>query len=242
MDLAGRVALVTGAGRRLGAAIAVGLARAGCDVAVHHHASIEGAERTLQDIRAAGRRGERFAGDLRDAAVAKALPERVVETFGRLDVVVNSAAVLARAELADITPAAWRDALDLNLSATFFVSQGAAPHLRARRGKIVNLADLAAFEVWPAYLPLNVSKAAVVMLTQGLARVLAPEVTVNAVAPGAILPPDDWPESAREHLAATTPLKRLGTPDDIVAAVLFLLHSDYITGVVLPVDGGRLVR
>lgn len=242
MELAGRVALVTGAGRRLGAAIAVGLARAGCDVAVHHHASAAGAEETVSAARAAGRRADRFPGDLRDAAIAKALPDRVVQTFGRLDLVINSAAVISQASFADITAAAWHDALDLNLSATFFVSQGAAPHLRAQRGKIVNIADLAAFEVWPAYLPLNVSKAAVVMLTQGLARVLAPDVTVNAIAPGAILPPDDWPESAREHLAATTPLKRLGRPDDIVQAVLFLLANDYLTGVVLPVDGGRLIR
>jgi NAD(P)-dependent dehydrogenase (short-subunit alcohol dehydrogenase family) len=145
-------------------------------------------------------------------------------------------------EFASITAAEWNDALALNLSAAFFVSQGAAPHLRKTRGKIVNLADLAAYEVWPAYLPLNVSKAGVVMLTHGLARVLAPEITVNAVAPGAVLPPDDWPASAREHLAATTPLKRLGTPDDVVRAVVFLLENDYVTGVVLPVDGGRLVR
>ncbi len=242
MELTGRVALVTGAGRRLGAAIAVGLARAGCDIAVHHHASAAGAEETLRAVRDAGRRGERFPGDLREAGVAKALPDRVVETFGRLDIVINSAAVIARADFADITPEAWHETMALNLSAAFFVSQGAAPHLRARRGKIVNLADVAAFEVWPAYLPLNISKAAVVMLTQGLARVLAPDITVNAVAPGAILPPDDWPDSARAHLIDTTPLRRLGRPDDIVQAVRFLLESDYVTGVVLPVDGGRLIR
>ena len=242
MELGGRVALVTGAGRRLGAAIAVGLARAGCDVAVHHHASAAGADETLRVARAAGRRAERFPGDLRDAAVAKALPDQVVQSFGRLDILVNSAAVIARAEFADISPEVWHDTLALNLSAAFFVSQGAAPHLTARRGKIVNVADVAAFEVWPSYLPLNISKAALVMLTHGLARVLAPEVTVNAVAPGAILPPDDWPDSARAHLIETTPLQRLGRPDDIVQAVLFLLQSDYVTGVVLPVDGGRLIR
>jgi len=242
VELAGRVALVTGAGKRLGAAIAVGLARAGCDIAVHHHASAAGAEETLRTARAAGRRAERFPGDLRDAAVAKALPDLVAQTFGGLDIVINSAAVIARADFADISPEAWHDALALNVSAAFFVSQGAAPHLVRRRGKIVNVADVAAFEVWPSYLPLNISKAAVVMLTHGLARALAPEVTVNAVAPGAILPPDDWPDSARAHLIETTPLKRLGAPDDIVQAVLFLLQSDYVTGVVLPGDGGRLIR
>jgi pteridine reductase len=238
----GRVALVTGAGRRLGAAIAAGLARAGYDIAAHHHASAEGAEATLGAVRAAGRRGERFVADLRDPATARALPGRVAETFGRLDVLVNCAAVMVRREFAAITPGDWNDALALNLSAALFTAQGAAPHLRRVRGKIVNFADVAAFEVWPAYLPLNVSKAGVVMLTRGLARVLAPEVTVNAVAPGAVLPPEDWPAEARDHLVATTPLRRLGSPEDVVRAVLFLLDNDYVTGVVLPVDGGRLVR
>lgn len=233
---------MTGAGRRLGAAIAAGLARAGYDIAAHHHASGDGAEATLGAVRAAGRRGERFAADLRDPAAARALPGRVAETFGRLDVLVNCAAVMVRREFAAITPEDWNDALALNLSAALFTAQGAAPHLRRVRGKIVNLADIAAFEVWPAYLPLNVSKAGVVMLTRGLARVLAPEVTVNAVAPGAVLPPEDWPAEARDHLVATTPLRRLGSPEDVVRAVLFLLDNDYVTGVVLPVDGGRLVR
>ncbi len=242
MNLTGRVALVTGAGRRLGQAIAVALGRAGCDVAVHYHGSADGAEATARSVRAAGRTARVFTADLRDPAAARALPDAVVTAFGHLDVLVNSAAMMVRAEFAAITVADWNDALALNLSATFFVAQGAAPHLRRTRGKIVNIADLAAFEVWPSYLPLNVTKAGVVMLTQALARVLAPEVTVNAVAPGAILPPDDWPAEARERLIATTPLQRLGAPDDVVRAVLFLLENDYVTGVVLPVDGGRLLR
>lgn len=242
MDLHGRVALVTGAGKRVGQAIAVGLGQAGCDVAVHYHGSAEGAETTVRSVQAAGRAARLFQADLRDGSAARGLPDQVATAFGHLDVVINSAAVMVEREFGSITAAEWNDALALNLSAAFFVSQGAAPHLRKTRGKIVNLADLAAFEVWPSYLPLNVSKAGVVMLTHGLARVLAPEITVNAVAPGAVLPPDDWPARAREHLAATTPLKRLGTPDDVVRAVVFLLENDYVTGVVLPVDGGRLVR
>ncbi|HJQ66801.1 MAG TPA: SDR family oxidoreductase [Gemmatimonadales bacterium] len=242
MDLHGRVALVTGAGKRLGRAIAVGLGEAGCDVAVHYHGSADGAEDTARSIQETGRQARVFQADLRDGAAARGLADQVAGAFGHLDVVVNSAAVMVQREFASITAAEWNDALSLNLSAAFFVSQGAAPHLRKTRGKIVNLADLAAFEVWPSYLPLNVSKAGVVMLTHGLARILAPEITVNAVAPGAVLPPDDWPAAARERLAATTPLRRLGAPEDVVRAVLFLLESDYVTGVVLPVDGGRLVR
>ena len=242
MDLAGRVALVTGAGRRLGQALAIGVARAGCDVAVHYHTSIAGAEATARAVRDAGRRAELLPGDLRDPMVARALPDRAATAFGRLDVLVNSAAVMVRREFDAVTAEDWNDALALNLTAAFFTSQGAAPHLRKARGKIINLADIAGFEVWPAYLPLNVSKAGMVMLTQGLARVLAPEVAVNAVAPGAVLPPDDWPADARAHLAETTPLQRLGVPEDVVRAVLFLLEHDYITGTVLPVDGGRLIR
>ncbi len=242
MDLHGRVALVTGAGTRLGQAIAVGLGRAGCDVAVHYHASADGAEATARSVREAGRGARLFRADLRDAAAARALPDHVAGAFGHLDVVVNSAAVMVARAFDAITAVDWNDALALNLSAAFFVSHGAAPHLRKVRGKIVNLADLAAFEVWPSYLPLNVSKAGVVMLTHGLARILAPDVTVNAVAPGAVLPPDDWPAETRERLAATTPLQRLGSPDDVVRAVVFLLENDYVTGAVLPVDGGRLVR
>lgn len=242
MELQGRAALVTGAGRRLGRAIAIGLARAGCDVAIHFHASADGAEETAQAVRDEGRRAELVPADLREAGAARALPDRAVAALGRLDILVNSAAIMQRLEFATVTPEQWRAVLDLNLTAAFFAAQGAAPHLRAARGKIVNVADIAAFEVWPAYLPLNVSKAGVVMLTRGLARVLAPEITVNAVAPGAVLPPDDWPEAARAHLAETTPLRRLGAPADVVAAVRFLLEQDYVTGVVLPVDGGRLIR
>jgi NAD(P)-dependent dehydrogenase (short-subunit alcohol dehydrogenase family) len=148
--------------------------------------------------------------------VARALPDRAAKAFGRLDVLINSAAVMVRREFGAVTPEDWNGALALNLPAAFFTSQGAAPHLRQTRGKIVNLADLAGFEAWPAYLPLNVSKAGLVMLTKGLARVLAPEIAVNAVAPGAVLPPDDWPVEARAHLAETTPLQRLGTPEDVV--------------------------
>lgn len=233
---------MTGAGRRLGQAIATGLARAGCDVAVHYHRSADGAAETTRVVREAGRRAEPLTADLRMPEEARTLPERAVGALGRLDILVNSAGVMQRVEFASVTPDVWNAAMAINVTAAFFVCQGAAPHLRATRGKIVNIADIAGFEVWPAYLPLNVSKAGMVMLTRGLARVLAPEITVNAVAPGAILPPDDWPEAARSHLADTTPLKRLGAPSDVVGAVRFLLEQDYLTGVILPVDGGRLVR
>lgn len=242
MELAGRAALVTGAGRRLGRAIALGLARAGCDVAVHYHQSRAGAEETAEGIRSLGRRVGLVSTDLRDAAAARRLGDAAAQALGRLDILVNSAGIMVRQPLEETTPEGWDHTLDVNLRACFFVAQGAVPHLRQAKGKIVNIADVAGFEPWPAYLPHCVSKAGVVMLTQGLARALAPDVAVNAVAPGPVLLPDVWDQATRDHFAATTPLGRLGGPEDVVHAVRYLLENDYVTGTVLVVDGGRLIR
>ena len=244
MKLAGTAALVTGAGRRLGQAIAVGLAQAGCDVAVHYHGSADGAAATARDIRAAAkeRRAELLRADLSDAAAARGLADQAATALGRLDIVVNSAAIMVRQPLETVTPESWDATMDLNLRAAFFVSQGALPHLRRAKGKIVNLADVAGFEPWPAYVPHCVSKAGVVMLTKALARALAPDVTVNAVAPGPVLLPEEWDAPSRSHIRDTTPLGRLGAPADVVNAVRFLLENDFVTGTILVVDGGRLIR
>jgi len=244
VKLEGTAALVTGAGRRLGQAIAVGLARAGCDVAVHYHGSADGAAATARDIRAVakGRRAELLRADLSDAVAARGLADQAAQALGRLDIVVNSAAIMVRQPVETVTPESWDATMDLNLRAAFFVSQGALPHLRRAKGKIVNLADVAGFEPWPAYVPHCVSKAGVVMLTKALARALAPDVTVNAVAPGPVLLPDEWDAPTRDHIRETTPLERLGTPADVVNAVRFLLENDFVTGTVLVVDGGRLIR
>jgi NAD(P)-dependent dehydrogenase (short-subunit alcohol dehydrogenase family) len=241
--LDGAAALVTGAGRRIGQAIAIGLAQAGCDVAVHYHGSAAGAEQTARAIREGGRRAELLQADLSDAAAARGLADQAARAFQRLDVVVNSAAIMVREPIETVTPESWDRTLDLNLRSVFFVSQGAIPHLRRAKGKIVNLADLAGLEPWPAYVPHCVSKAGVIMLTKALARALAPDVAVNAVAPGAVLLPDQWDAKDREHIRETTPLERLGSPADVVAAVKFLLAgTDYVTGTVLVIDGGRLIR
>jgi pteridine reductase len=243
VDLAGRVALVTGAGVRVGRAIAVGLAAAGCDVAVHYHGSAAGADETARLIRKLGRRAESLAADLRDAGAARDLAGRAARAFGgRLDVVVNSAAVMVRESVDAVTPESWDATLDLNLRAGFFVAQGAAPLLRTARGKIVNIADVAGFEPWTNYVPHCVSKAGVVMLTKALAKALAPDITVNAVAPGPVLLPDQWDATTQDHIRDTTPLRRLGDPAEVVSAVRFLIENDFVTGTVLVVDGGRLIR
>jgi pteridine reductase len=243
MELSGKVALVTGAGRRLGRVMAQTLAARGMSLAIHHHASAEGAEELRQQIVQAGGRAACFSADLADATEARALPERVVAQWGRLDVLVNSAAIMRRLGLEQTTPEDWDAILHLNLRAVFFCTQGAAPALRAARGKVVNLADLAGLEPWPGFAAHSISKAGVVMLTKVLALSLAPEVTVNAIAPGAVLVPEDYPPEERDRLARSTPLRRLGAPADAVNALLYLLEGgDFVTGETLVVDGGRHAR
>jgi pteridine reductase len=243
MELRGRVALVTGAGRRLGRAMAVALADRGMVLAIHHHASAEGARELQTQVVAAGGRAQCFAADLTDPAAARALPARVVDALGRLDVLVNSAAVMHRLDFERTTPEQYDAILGLNLRSVFFCTQGAASALRAARGKVVNLADLAGLQPWPGFAAHSVSKAGVVMLTKVLARSLAPEVTVNAIAPGAVLVPEEYDADERERLARAAPLGRLGSPGDVVGALLYLLETgDFVTGEVLTVDGGRLLR
>ena len=242
MELRGKVALVTGGARRVGAAIARALATQGMDLAVHYGSSATEARQVVTDLRELGVAAESFGADLQDVEAARGLAARVVEHFGRLDVVVNSAANMIEGPVEAVTPEVWDEVFALNLRAPFFVTQGALAALRASKGKVVNIADLAGLEPWPKYVAHCTSKAGVVMLTKSLARALAPDITVNAVAPGAVLLPDDWDDAARRHFAETTPLKRLGSADDVAQAVVYLLQADYVTGEVLVVDGGRLLR
>jgi pteridine reductase len=243
MELRGKVALVTGAGRRLGRALAQALAQRGMAVALHYHQSEEGARSLEKEIQQAGGRAACFRADLTDARAAEDLPRHVAAGMGRLDVLVNSAAIMLRLSLEETNPEQWDAILSLNLRSVFFCTRGAAPALRQSRGKVVNLADLAGLEPWPGFAAHSISKAGVVMLTKVLARSLAPEVTVNAIAPGAVLVPEDYGAEERERLVRSTPLRRLGSPSDVVSALLYLLEAgDYVTGEVLVVDGGRLVK
>lgn len=243
MELAHKVALVTGGARRMGRAFAEALAGRGMRVAIHHGASRVEAAALVSQLRAAGHDAHAFDADLRDATAAIALPARVVSHFGRLDVLVNSAAVMERLPVADTSVQQWDDILNLNLRAPFFLAQQAAPYLAKHGGKIVNIADLGGLEPWRNYAAHSVSKAGVVMLTKVLAAALAPDITVNAIAPGTVLVPEDYDDDRRAFLSETTPLQRLGKPDDAVQALLYLLeHGDFVTGETLVVDGGRLLR
>lgn len=242
MKLRGRVALVTGAGRRVGRALAVGLGGQGMHVVVHYNASDRGAKETAGLIADAGGTATTAAADLTNPDAPARLVADVVRDLGALDVLVNSSAVMERTPVGQVTAAQWDAMMALNLRAPFMLAQAAAPHLAAVDGAIVNIADLAAFETWPAYIPHGISKAGIVYMTRALARTLAPHIRVNAIAPGAVLLPDDWREEDAARLRKSTPLCRLGSPADVVQAMLYLLQADYVTGETIIVDGGRHVR
>lgn len=235
------MALVTGGAVRVGRAITLGLAEAGYDVVVHYRSSAGPAEEVAGTVKALGRQAALAPGDLADPDAVTNVVEVADERFGRLDLVVNSAASFDAHPLLDVDADRWDGVMDVNVRAPHLVVRAAAPMLRRARGSVVNIVDLSAFQPWTEYPHHAVSKAALAHLTRIQARVLAPEVRVNAVAPGAVLPPDDYPEERLDRLRDQTVLKRLGSPDDVVGAVLYLARAGFVTGQILAVDGGRLL-
>jgi pteridine reductase len=242
MELSGRTALVTGGAHRVGRVLSVALANAGMRVAINYNSASAEADSLVRELTAGGHECRAYQADLTHSDSPKSLIDSVASDFGGLDVLINSAAVMLRTPFEETTVAEWDSIFALNLRAPFFLAQAALPLLRAAKGCVVNLADLAAFETWPEYIPHGISKAGIVQMTRSLARAFAPDVRVNAIAPGAVLLPDDWDEATRAHFAATTPLRRIGSPDDVADAMLYLLRADYVTGDTLLVDGGRHVR
>ena len=242
MKIAGSVALVTGGAVRVGRELALALGREGARVAVHYNASAAEAAATVADIQREGGEARAFRADLALPDAPDALVTDVAAAMGGLDIVVNSAAVMHRTPVGEVTPAGWDEMFAVNLRAPFFICQAAARVMAEKGGVIVTIADLAAFESWPAYVPHGISKAGVVQMTRALARALAPRIRVNGIAPGAVLLPEGWSEEGARHLESTTPLGRLGSPADVAGAMLYLIEADYVTGTTLVVDGGRHVR
>lgn len=234
-----KVALVTGGAIRLGRAITLGLAEAGYDVAIHYHSSRGPAEETARTVEALGRRAVVIQADLSQGAGAGALVAAVSEAYGRLDLLINSAASFEQRDLLDVDEAEWDAVMALNLRGPFLTVREAADLLGAAEGSVVNMVDLSAFQPWVGYPHHSVSKAGLMHLTRILARVMAPRVRVNAIAPGAVLPPADFSDADRTRELARTPVGHLGSPEDIVRTVLFLAASPFITGEVVVVDGGR---
>lgn len=236
--LHGRVALVTGSAKRLGRAVALRLAEEGADVVIHYRGAQAEAGQVAAQIESLGRRAIALSADLSSVEEIGNLFDQVATHFGRLDILVNSAANFLHSEFETTTEHLWDSSLDTNLKAPFFCAQAAAPLLKQTRGVIINFADIGGFLGWPGYIPHCISKAGVLMLTRVLAKTLAPEVRVNAIAPGTITMPGDPPQWEADYIKLA-PLERTGTPADITSAVLFLAQSTFITGQVLVVDGGR---
>ncbi|MDX1577465.1 MAG: SDR family oxidoreductase [Gemmatimonadota bacterium] len=253
MKLPGTVALVTGAGKRIGRAVALALAEDGCDVFVHYGRSEEAAERTAADIRGMGRRAETGSADLADPSAIDGLFEAAADRFGRLDILVNSAASFARRPFDEIDAEAWDAVQAVNVRAPFLCTRRAALLMRTvadrpgslgeagAPGAVVNFGDLAGVTTWKGYAHHGVSKAGVLHLSRVAARELAPDVRVNAVVPGPILPPpgESADSESWRRKGERVPLARTGDPSHIASTVRFLVENDFVTGATIFVDGGE---
>jgi pteridine reductase len=242
--LAGRAVLVTGAARRIGAAMARGFHAHGAAVCIHCHQSIGEAEHLRDELnRQRADSAAIVTADLLDVNAMPAVATAAVKAFGRLDVLINNASTFYPTPLGTVSPAQWDDLMGTNLRAPFFLAQAAAPQLRAAKGVIVNMIDIHAQRPLPGHSVYSTAKAGLAMLTRALARELGPDIRVNGIAPGPIM----WPESGmdarlQKEIVAKTLLKRSGTPEDVVRAALFFVKdAPYVTGQILAVDGGRSV-
>jgi pteridine reductase len=241
-ELTGKVALVTGGAVRVGLEIARALADAGADVAIGYRRSAAEARAAVRDLEARGVRAAALRADVARPREARALVAAAVRRLGRLDILVNNAALFFRTPVLTTTIVQFDRLLAVNLRAPFFLSQAAARAMGRRGGRIINIADVGAVRAWAGYVPYGISKAGVLMLTRGLAAALAPRIQVNAVAPGVVLLPEGFPRVSGRRLTARIPMGRRGRPADVAQAVRFFATcSDYITGQVLFVDGGMSV-
>lgn len=243
METNGKVALVTGSGVRVGKRIALALGARGMHLAVHYHGSGGAAEETVAEIRALGVEAEPFQGDLARLEDIRTLIAAIDERWGRLDVLVNSAAIFPRTPWDEIDEATWDRTLAVNLKGPFFTAWHAAGLMRRNGGgKIVNIADWAGLRPYRHYLPYVISKGGIITMTKAMAKELAPEIAVNAVAPGPVMLPEDFEPAAAERIRKATLLQQLGSPDDVAQSVVYLVAmTDFVTGHVLVVDGGRLI-
>lgn len=234
------VALVTGAGVRVGRAIALALARAGSDVLVHYRSSAVEAEETAAIIQELGRRSRTIGSDLSTATGCRDLIREARAAYGGLDFLIHSASNFHRASLSDTDEALWDSAMNVNARAGFLLAREAAAALRERRGRVVLLSDFLATRPVPNYLAHSVSKAAVEGLVRALAVELAPEVSVNGVSPGTVLVPAGTSARQAARWAEETPLRRNGSAEDVAEAVVFLCRGpSFVTGQILRVDGGK---
>jgi pteridine reductase len=242
MDFKGKVALVTGAGRRVGRAIALELAAHGATVAAHYRTSQAEADAVVAEIAAHAGKAQTLRANLEHVAEIEQMVSEILGSFGRIDILVNSASVFAPTPLAEITERDWDANLDTNLKGPFFLSKFAGAAMRRQgAGKIINLGDWAGIRPYKDYLPYSVSKSGLIGLTKALAKELAPQVQVNCIALGMVMPPENYTKEEVERLVSRTPTKKIGTPEDVARAVVFFCETDFATGSVLTLEGGRLL-
>jgi NAD(P)-dependent dehydrogenase (short-subunit alcohol dehydrogenase family) len=241
--LQNQVALVTGAGRRIGRVIALTLARAGADLVVHYNESKEGAQTAAREIERLGNQAMTARADVSRPKQVAALLRAVEKRFGRLDLLVNNAGVFFPVKWDQLDEDDWDKMLGINLKGAFFCAQAAARVMRRHgHGRIVIISSLGGLQAWPDYIHYCASKAGVVSLTRSLAKALAPHIQVNSIAPGTILFPGDKRDAKMQRIIRGTPLRKAGRPEDIAEMVLFLAtRSDFITGQVFVVDGGKSI-
>ena len=243
MTLQEKVALVTGSAKRIGRAVANALADRGVHQAVHYRTSKTEAEDAVRLFRVLGVEAESFQADLSQVKEVEALASEVLKRFGRLDILVNNASVFFPSPLGEVTDLQWDTLINTNLKGPFFLAQKVGLAMKAAvGGTIINIGDWSAERPYAGYLPYCISKAGVVAMTKGLAKALAPEVRVNCINPGPVMLPEDLSEAEKEEVMRKTPLQRTGSPADVANAVVFLCEgTDFMTGAVITVDGGRAV-
>jgi NAD(P)-dependent dehydrogenase (short-subunit alcohol dehydrogenase family) len=241
MEIKGKVALVTGGAVRIGKAISLMLAEAGAHVVVNYNASAAAAKATVAEIQAHGVEGLAIQCDVADPAAVQRMAQAILDRYGGVDIIVNGASLFGKTSIPTDDLESWRQVTRISIDGPFYIVNALAPAMLARGGgAIVNIVDLSAWTPWHKFTAHAVGKAGLLALTRQLALELAPTVRVNAVAPGAVLPSENYTPAKIEAVAhKKTLLDRWGTPDDVTRAVRYLLEADYVTGDVLTVDGGE---
>jgi len=238
LSLTGKSALITGGARRIGRAIALALGNAGADVTVTYRSSQQDAEKTVELLSLTGRQAQAVGCDVRSESQVRQAVAAAASFHGRIDIVVNNAAIFESSSFDQLTLAQWDAVFETNTRGPFLVSREALPHLKATYGRIVNIGSLGGIRAWADHAHYCASKAALHMLTQAMAKAFAPEISVNCVAPGWI-EMSEKPDAAAERFASKTPMQRNGAPADVAEAVLYFAASTgFVTGQILTVDGG----
>jgi len=242
MKLKGKVALVTGGVKRVGKAISLALAKEGVPLAIHYNESTSEAKQTQAELHLLTDEVILIKGNFAHVNQIEKVVQKCVSHYGKIDILINNAAIYYRTPLAETTEKEWDGLFTVNLKAPFFCAKFASAYMKkSKEGKIINIADVAGISPWPGYIPYSASKAGLISITKGLAKALAPHIQVNAIASGTVLMRKDASKKYVEEIKGLNLLKRIGSPQDVVNAVLFLLKTDFVTGEVIAVDGGRLL-